>query len=179
MNKGNYKNLYKIRYLKDTIRGDKQYIAIVNLEDGTVYSDYDFIDPNELIQRQLMRYCDEYGFNGTYGVSGAFYSYAFVSHQVEVSKGDIRDTYVYIDNIPNLAPVENSDEFMNASISGFDITYEAEKDEVFDQAILYKYLYDTGNYRKEDIRRWRGGGVSLRSWPNGQTVPSCHRLSSA
>ena len=157
------------------LAGDKQYIAIVNLEDGTVYSDYDSIDPNELIQRQLMMYCDEYGFNGTYGVTGAFYSYAFVSHQMEVSRGDIRDTYVYIDNIPNLSPVENADEFMNASISGFDITYEAEKDEVFDQAILYKYLYDTGNYRKEDMRGDNReyhitGGRKVENFVNGEPV---------
>ena len=157
------------------LAGDKQYIAIVNLEDGNVYSDYDFVNPNELIQRQLMRYCDEYGVNGTYGVSGAFYSYAFVSHRVEVSKGDIRDTYVYIDNIPNLSPVENADEFMNASISGFDITYEAEKDEVFDPVILYKYLSDTGNYRKENMRGDNRvyhikGGRKVQNFVNGEPV---------
>lgn len=159
------------------LAGDKQYIAIVNLEDGTVYSDYDFIDPNELIQRQLMRYCDEYGFNGTYGVSGAFYSYVFVSHQVEVSKGDIRDTYVYIDDIPNLAPVENADEFINASISGFDITYEAELDEVFNPEILFEYLSDTGNYRKEDMRGDNreyhiNGGRRVQNFVNGEPAYS-------
>lgn len=155
--------------------GDKQYIAIVNLEDGTVYSDYDFIDPNELIQRQLMSYCDEYGFSGTYGVSGAFYSYAFVSHQVEVSKGDIKDTYVYIDNIPDLAPVENADELMNASISGFDITYEAEFDEILEPIILYAYLADTGNYSKEDMRGDNreyhiNGGRKVQNFVNGEPV---------
>lgn len=134
------------------LAGDKQYIAIVNLEDGEIYSNYDSVDPNEQIQKQLTKYCDEHGFRGTYSVSGAFYSYAFVSHRVEVKKGDVRDVYVYIDNIPDLAPVANGDEFMNASISGFDITYEAELDEIFAPGILYKYLTDTGNYRKENIR---------------------------
>lgn len=136
----------------DFTAGDKQYIAVVNLEDGKVYSNYNYIDPNEMIERQLKKYCDEYGFKGTYKVSGAFYSYAFVSHQVEVSKGDLRDTYVYIDNIPDLTPVENAEDFRNASISGFDIEYESEGNEVFEAEILYKYLSDTGNYRKEDLR---------------------------
>lgn len=134
------------------LAGGSYYTAIVNTEDEKVYSNYDYIDPNELIQRQLMPYLDEYGFNGTYSVSGAFYSYAFVSHQVEVNKGDIRDVYVYIDNIPDLAPVENADELMNASISGFNIEYEAECDEVLSPEILYKYLIDTDNYRKENMR---------------------------
>ena len=159
----------------DFLAGDKQYVAIANLEDGAVYSDYDFIDPNELIQRQLMKYCDEYGFDGTYGVSGAFYSYAFVSHQIEVKKGDTRDVYVYIDDIPDLAPVENADEFMNASISGFDIEYETEKDEVFDPVILYEYLSDTGNYRKEDMRGddreyHIKGGRKVQNFVNGEPV---------
>ena len=131
---------------------DKYYTAIVNIEDEKVYSNYDYIDPNEMIQRQLMPYLDEYGFNGTYGVSGAFYSYVFVSHEVEVNKGEIRDVYVYIDDVPNLTPIENADELMNASISEFDIEYESEKDEVFDPLILYEYLSETGNYRKEDMR---------------------------
>lgn len=132
--------------------GDKRYIAVVNLEDGEIYSNYDYIDPNELIQRQLFIYCDESGFDGTFKVSGAFYSYVFVSHQVEVNKGDNRDVYVYIDNIPDLVNVENSDELMNASISGFDIEYESIYDEVFEPEILYKYLTGTGNYRKEKMR---------------------------
>ena len=167
---------YPSRVVKaNFLAGDKQYIAIVNLEDGTVYSDYDSIDPNEMIQRQLINYCDEYGFNGTFGVSGAFYSYAFVSHQVEVSKGDIRETYVYIDNIPDLAPVENADEFMNASISGFDITYESENDEVFEPIILHEYLSDTGNYRKEDMRGDNreyhiNGGRKFQNFVNGEPV---------
>lgn len=131
---------------------DKYYIAVANIEDGKVYSNYEYIDPNELIQRQLMPYLDEYEFNGTYGVSGAFYSYVFVSHDVEVNKGDVRDVYVYLDNTPDLVPVENADEFMNASISGFDIEFESDNDEVFDPQILYKYLADTGNYRKENMR---------------------------
>ena len=157
----------------DFLAGDKRYIAIVNLEDETVYSNFDSIDPNEMIQRQLMTYLDEYGFNGSYGVSGAFYSYVFVSHQVEVSKGNIRDTYVYIDNIPDLAPVENADEFINASISGFDITYEAEFDEVFDPEILYEYLADTGNYREEDMRGDNreyhiNGGRKRQNFVNGE-----------
>ena len=157
------------------LMGDKYYTAIVNLEDEKVYSNYDYIDPNEMIQRQLVPYLDDCGFNGTYGVSGAFYSYAFVSHQVEVSKGDIRDTYVYIDNIPDLTPVENADEFMNASISGFDITYEAENDEVFDPVILYEYLSDTGNYRKEDMRGddreyHIKGGRKVQNFVNGEAV---------
>ena len=159
----------------DFLVGDKYYTAIVNIEDEKVYSNYDYIEPNELIRRQLMKYCDEYGFNGTYGVSGAFYSYAFVSHQVEVSKGDIRDTYVYIDDIPNLAPVEKADEFINASISGFDITYEAENDEVFEPIILYEYLSDTGNYRKEDMRGddreyHIKGGRKVQNFVNGESV---------
>lgn len=134
------------------LAGNKQYTAIVNTEDGKAYSNYNYIDPNELIQRQLIPYLDEYGFNGTYGVSGAFYSYAFVSHQIEVKKGETRDVYVYIDNMPDLTPVENADEFMNASISGFTIEYESENNEVFRPEILYKYLTDTGNYRKENMR---------------------------
>lgn len=159
----------------DFIVADKQYIAIANLEDGAVYSDYDFIDPNVLIQRQLMKYCNEYGFSGTYVVSGAFYSYAFVSHQIEVKKGDKRDVFVYIDNIPDLAPVDHTDEFMNAPISGFDITYEAENDEVFEPEILYEYLSDTGNYRKEDMRGddreyHINGGRKKQNFVNGESA---------
>lgn len=153
--------------------GDKHYTAIVNLEDGKLYSDYEYIDPNEVIQRQLMPYLDDYGFNGTYEVSGAFYSYAFVSHQVEVNKGEIRDVYVYIDNDPDLTPVENADELMDASISGFDIEYESKKDEVFDPVILYEYLSDTGNYRKEDMRGDNReyhikGGRQKKNFVNGE-----------
>lgn len=132
--------------------GDKHYTAVVNIEDGEIYSNYNYVDPNELIAGQLTKYCDECGFKGTYRVTGAFYSYVFVSHQVEVSKGNIRDTYVYIDNIPDLAPAENAVDFLNASISGFDIEYESLYDEVFKPEILYNYLSDTNNYRKENMR---------------------------
>ena len=159
--------------------GDARYIAVVNVEDGEVYSNYDYIDPNEMIQKQLIKYCDEYGFDGTYSVSGAFYSYAFVSHQVEVNKGDIRDVYVYIDNIPDLSPVNISREYTNASISGFDIEYESEYDEVFRPEILYKYLSDTGNYRKEqmrgDDREYHiNGGRQVRNYVNGD--PSYYEM---
>lgn len=41
---------------------------------------------------------------------------------------------------------------MNASISGFDIEYKAEGDEIFEPEILYEYLADTDNYRKENMR---------------------------
>ncbi|MDO4189401.1 MAG: hypothetical protein Q4D29_10475 [Lachnospiraceae bacterium] len=157
------------------LAGDIQYTALVNLEDGKIYSNYDYIDPNEMIQRQLMTYLDEYGFNGIYEVSGAFYSYAFVSHQVEVKKGDVRDVYVYIDYIPDLAPVEDADEFMNASISGFDIEYETEDDEVFVPEILVRYLTDTGNYRKENMRGDNReyhikGGRRAQNYVNGEPV---------
>lgn len=135
---------------------DKHYVAIVNLEDGKVYSNYDSIDPNELILSQLQKYCDKYELNGTCNVSGAFYSYVFVSHQLEVSKGDVRDVYVYLDNIPDLALMDNTDEYVNASISGFDIEYKAEYNEVFEPEILYEYLADTGNYCKENIRGSNG-----------------------
>lgn len=157
------------------LAGNKQYTAIVDLEDGEIYSNYNYIDPNEMIQRQLMTYLDEHGFNGTYGVSGAFYSYVFVSHQVEVNKGEIRDVYVYIDNLPDLTPVENADEFINASISGFDIEYESEKDEIFEPEILYEYLVDTGNYRKENMRGDNreyhiNGGKQKQNFVNGEPV---------
>ena len=157
------------------IAGDKHYTAVVNLEDSEVYSNYDYIDPNELIQRQLMKYLDEYDFNGTYEVSGAFYSYAFVSHQVEVQKGDIRDVYVYIDNIPDLVPVDSADELMNASISGFDIEYESEYDEVIQPELLYTYLIDTGNYRKENMRGDNreyhiNGGRKAQNYVSGEPV---------
>lgn len=158
---------------------DKQYIAVVNLEDGEIYSNYNYVDPNELIRKQLMAYCEEYGFDGTYRVSGAFYSYAFVSHQVEVKKGDIRDTYVYIDNIPDLAPVENAGDFVNASISGFDVEYESEYDEDFKPEILYKYLSDTGNYRIENMRGDNReyhiyGGRRKQNYANGE--PSYYEI---
>lgn len=132
--------------------GDAHYTAIVNLEDEKVYSNYEKNDPNEVIREQLLSYCEKYGFDGDINVTGAFYSYAFVSHDVEIKNGVSQDTYVYIDNIPNLAPIGEAEGLLDASLSGFNIEYETDEDTHFSPMILYDYLQYTGNYRKENMR---------------------------
>lgn len=150
---------------------DNSYTAVVDLENDEIYSDYEYKDPNDIIQKQLKRYCDRYGFRGTYKVSGAFYSYAFLSSQVEIEKGVFKDTYTYIDYMNKLAPVGCGDELKNASLSGFNIEYESMEDECFNPQILYDYLSDTGNYRKESIRGDDGeyiirGGKNIDNYVN-------------
>jgi hypothetical protein len=134
-----------------------KYKAIVDLETGTIYSNYYIFDLNEHIREQLKPYCERYGFSGEYIIQGAKVCITIHSHDVAVKGKSNKTVDSYID-IEDMIPAEfnQTDEneraeafLMKAPISGFNIEFTIQGDEFFDPRILTDYLAESGNYQNE------------------------------
>ena len=138
----------------------EKYKAIVDLETGSVYSNYYLFDLNKYIKEQLKPYCERYDFAGEYTVQGAKVCITIHSHDVAVDGKNNKTADSYID-IEDMIPAtfnqtdenERAEVFLkNAPVSGFNISFSMQDDEFFDPRILTDYLSESGNYQDERTR---------------------------
>lgn len=136
--------------------GDRQYSVIVDISDGSVWSDYYMFDLQREVHDLLVPYCEKYGYTGDFSVDKVSLYYRVVSHDVETSrKGELTDSVVCFDN---MLPAEycceddheRADSFLrNAPLEGFDIRYEIIDGNYMDPRILTDFLAESGNYLSE------------------------------
>ena len=132
--------------------GGRDCRAVVNNEDGTIWTDLYQIDLGPYIHDALLPYCEAHGFTEDFLVKRAEINYLLRSHDSRDRSGATMDVDVLFSGmLPADITPENADEtvpqFLHDQwLCRFDVYYAAEEAAGFDPEILAEYLAETGNY---------------------------------
>ena len=133
--------------------GGNNYVAYVNNEDGTIWTDYYGIDVESYLEDLIRPYCEAYGYTGDFRVTSVSPRYDLRSHDITSWRDPVTESEVviaYTKVIPADITNENADEripelLREAAFEVVDILYASEEGLSFDLAVLTDYMKENSS----------------------------------
>ena len=133
--------------------GGNNYVAYVNNEDGTIWTDYYGIDVESYLEDLIRPYCEAHGYTGDFRVTSVSPRYDLRSHDITSWRDAVTESEVviaYTKVLPADITKENADEripelLREAAFEVVDILYASEEGLSFDLAVLTDYMKENSS----------------------------------